>query len=150
MTILFSVSGSEASVPARRQAQAAFTLIEVMVAMAVFFVAIFAILDLTTQNLSAARQLQSMQLDASGVATAISMTNILEEGILPQEIISQFEEQYPGYTCSGEIFEVSSNGLFQIDLQVGGLKNKKVVMTGMSILLYRPDSAGAFRGKIRR
>ena len=128
----------------------AFTLIEVMVAMAVFFVAIFAILDLTTQNLSMARQLQAVQLDASSVATAIAMTNVLEEGPLPVEIISQFEEQYPGYTCGGEIFEVSSNGLFQIDLQVGGLKNQKVVMTELSILLYRPDSSPAFRNKIGR
>lgn len=133
----------------RRRWEGAFTLLEVMIAMAVFFIAIFAILDLTSQNLAAARQLQTIQLDASGVAMAVAMTNVLEEGILPPEIISQFEEQYPGYTCGGEIFEVSSNGLFQVDLQIGGLKNKKVVMTSMSILLYRPESVRA-RGGFRR
>lgn len=128
----------------------AFTLLEVMVAVAVFFVAIFAILDLTTQNLATARQLQTAHLDATSVASAIAMTNILEEGPLPSDIIAQFEEQYPGYTCGGEIFEVSSNGLFQVDLKIGGLKNRKVVMTDLSILLFRPDSSRSFRNKIGR
>lgn len=132
-----------------RRSDAAFTLLEVMVAMAIFFIAIFAILDLTSQNVAAARRLQTMQLDASGLASAIAFTNRLEEGEIPQDIIAEFQEQHPGYTCTGSITEVSTNGLFRVDLEIAGVKDKKVVGSGMSILLFRPDSARSFRNKIR-
>lgn len=133
-----------------RTNESAFTLLEVMIAMAIFFIAIFSILDLTSQNVAAARRLQTMQLDPSGLASAISLTNRLEEGDIPQDIIAQFQEQHPGYTCTGNITEVSSNGLFQIDFEIGGVKDKKVVGSGLSILLFRPDSASSLRNKIRR
>lgn len=132
------------------QPASAFTLLEVMVAMAIFFIAIFAILDLTSQNVAAARHLQTMQLDATGLASAMALTNRLEEGEIPQDIIAQFQEQYPGFTCTGSITEVSSNGLFQVDFEVAGVKDKKVVGSGMSILLFRPESAGSFRNRIGR
>ena len=128
----------------------AFTLIEVLIAMALFFVAIFAILDLTSQSISAARYLQSTHVDLTSLASALSLTNRLEEGGLPPQITGQFEDQYPGYTCNGNIFEVSSNGLFQVDLEIYGVKGKKVVASSTSILLYRPDSAYSSRNRGRR
>lgn len=128
----------------------AFTLIEVLIAMALFFVAVFAILDLTSQNIAAARLLQSSHVDASSLAAAMSLTNRLEDGPLPSEIMAQFGEQYPGYTCNGNITEIGSNGLFQVDFEIYGLKGKKVVASTMSIWLFRPDSGSAFRNKVRR
>jgi Tfp pilus assembly protein PilV len=125
----------------------AFSLIEVMIAMAVFFMAIFAILDLTIQNLASARRLQTSHVDASSVAAALSLTNYVEEGPLPREIVAQFEEQYPGYRCSGDIYEVSTNGLFQVDLVLSRAKGKKATESSMSLLLYRPASA---RNRLRR
>lgn len=128
----------------------AFTLLEVMIAMALFFMAIFAILDLTTRSLAAARGLQRANLDVTSMATGLMLTNRIEEGSLPAEVIAQFEEQNPGYTCNGNISEVSSNGLFQIDFEIYGVKGKKVVASTMSILLFRPESAQSFRSKMRR
>ena len=136
--------------PDLRGAATAFSLIEVMIAMVLFFIAIFAILDLTAQSTSAARHLQSSHVDATSLATSLSLTNRLEEGPLPPDTMAEFEEQHPGYSCNGNIFEVSSNGLFQIDLEIYGVKGKKVVASTMSFLLYRPDSARSFRNKLGR
>lgn len=133
-----------------RTAQPAFSLLEVMIAMAIFFVAIFAILELTTQSLSAARHLQTSHVDVTGVAATLSLTNRLEEGPLPPEIADQFEDLNPGYRCVGNIYEVSSNGLFRVDFEVAGIKGKKVVGSSMSILLFRPESASSFRNKLGR
>jgi Tfp pilus assembly protein PilV len=127
----------------------AFSLLEVLIAMTLFFVAIFSILNLTSQNIAAARHLQNAVVDAGSLATALSLTNRLEEGGLPQEIAAEFEKLHPGYTCNGSIFEVSSNGLFQVDLEIYGLKGKKVVASGMSILLYRPESSSAAGASLR-
>jgi Tfp pilus assembly protein PilV len=123
--------------------QRAFSLIEVMIAMAVFFMAIFAILDLTTQNIASARRLQSSHVDASSVAASLSLTNFVEEGPLPPDIVAQFHEQYPGYHCAGEIYEVSTNGLFQVDLVVSRGKGNKATDSSMSLLLYRPGRPGS-------
>ena len=128
----------------------AFTLIEVLIAMALFFVAVFAILDLTSQSIASARLLQSSHVDATSLAAAMSLTNRLEEGQLPSEVMAQFQEQYPGYTCNGNIVEIGSNGLFQVDFEIYGVKGKKVVASTMSIWLFRPDSGSAFRNKVRR
>jgi Tfp pilus assembly protein PilV len=119
----------------------AFSLLEVMIAMALFFMAVFAILDLTSQSLAAARGLQRTNLDVGSLATGLLLTNRVEEGSLPPQITSEFEELNPGYTCTGNISEVSSNGLFQVDFEIYGIKGKKVAATTMSILLFRPESA---------
>ncbi len=123
----------------------AFSLLEVMIALGIFFIAIFAILDLTSRNLRAARSLQPLNVDASSLAGELSLTNRLEEGPLPSDLISQFEDLYPGYTCHGEIYEVFTNGLFQVDFEVVGVKERTVVASTMSILLYRPASSGLMR-----
>lgn len=134
--------------PGRR---AAFSLLEVMVAMAIFFVAIFAVLDLTNQSLGTARRLQRMQVDATGLASAVAMTNRLEEASgLPPEIVTQFEELNPGYTCTGVITEISTNGLFRVDLEIGGLREKAVVGSSMSILLFRPEYGRGPGTRLRR
>ena len=142
---------SQASVAGRPPAaEDAFSLLEVMIAMALFFIAIFAILSLTSQSLSAARHLQTSHVDVGGLAAMLSLTNRLEEGSLPREFVAQFEDLNPGYSCDGNIAEVSSNGLFQVDFEIVGLKGKKVVGSTMSILLFRPESASSFRSRLRR
>jgi hypothetical protein len=122
--------------------QDAFSLLEIMIAVSIFFMAIFAILGLMSRSLAAARGLQPMRVDASSVAAELSLTNRLEEGPIPDEIIQHFQHMYPNYTCGGTITEVGTNGLFQVDFQVGGVNSgNHVVMTESRILLYRPMSA---------
>jgi Tfp pilus assembly protein PilV len=122
--------------PAR---QAAFSLLEVMIAMGIFFIAIFAILDLTSQNLAAARRLQRTEVDITTLAAQLSLTNRLEEGFESGD----FGEMFPDHLWSRTITEVSSNGLFRVDFTAyDPTHNRKspMVQRHLSILLYRPDS----------
>lgn len=134
----------------RQVRSAAFTLLEVLIAMAIFFVAILAILELTVQSVGSARYLQTAHLDISSLASMMSLTNRVEEGEVPREIIDLFQNANPEYGARGNIFEVSSNGLFQVDFEIYGVKGKKVAASTFSMLLYRPQGAGRFRNPIRR
>ncbi len=114
----------------------AFTLMEVMVAIGLFCVAIFAILELTSRSLRAARGLQHTLVDASSLAAELSLTNKLEEGSESGE----FGDRYPNCSWERTITLMSTNGLFKVDFLVSQVIEKRVVASQMSILLYRPDS----------
>ena len=126
----------------------AFSLLEVMIAMAIFFMCVFAILSMVTRGLSAARSLQPVQIDASSLAAELSVTNRLEEGTLPPEIIEHFQKMYPNQTCEASITEIRTNGLFEVKFLVGGVvEGKRVVSSESSILLWRPLSNPGARGR---
>ena len=57
-----------------------FSLIEVTIAMAIFFVCMFALLSLTTLSLNTARRLEFVEPDIGWVASELSLTNVVEEG----------------------------------------------------------------------
>ena len=63
--------------PARRKA---FSLLEVMIAIGILFLATFAILDLVSSSLGNARRLQRPMVDASALLSQLSLTNKLVEG----------------------------------------------------------------------
>lgn len=128
---------------APRSPTIAFTLLEVMIAVAIFFMATFSILALVSRTIAQARYLQPMQVDAATVAAELSLTNYIEPGPIPPEIIQHFEHMYPNYTCGGTITEISTNGLFQVDIEVGGVTAGKHVATSKSsVYLFRPNAAG--------
>lgn len=112
----------------------AFSLLEVMIAVFIFFMAVFSILELVSQNLRAARLLQLDGPNAGILAAELSLTNKLEEGTDNGD----FGDLYPNYSWSRDIFEASSNGLFQVDFVV--FKKSQIDST-MSIMLFRPESA---------
>ena len=121
--------------------ETAFSLLEVMIAMGIFFVAIFGILELTSQSLGAARRLQRNEVDITTLAAQLSLTNRLEEGFESGD----FGDLNPDCLWSRTITEVSSNGLFRVDFSLHEpTRNRKAPMTErhLSILLYRPGSAG--------
>ena len=122
----------------------AFNLLEVMIAVAIFFMCIFSILALVSRSLKQARALQPLQVDARAAISFLSLTNRLEEGTLPPEVVMAFEKENPGYTVAGQIYEVATNGLFRIDFTVGGAsggEQKMAITSDSSILLFRPLSA---------
>jgi len=125
---------------------AAFNLLEVLVAMGIFALAIFAILDLVNQNLRAVRLLQPHSVDPTLVIQDLMLTNRLEE----TSSSGDFGKSFPGYTWTRDIFLVSTNGLFEVDVSVfrdGGGENG---VTRMSLLMFRPGSiikAGAGGGR---
>src|ERR1039458_6445527 len=90
----------------------AFKLIEVMIAAAIFFVGMFALLGVLSTGLHAASILQKNSPTA-GMAIALSgitLTNQLEEA----PITGDFGEIYPDYRFMVYPHEILTNGLFQV------------------------------------
>ena len=131
---------------------AAFTILEVMIALAIFFGCVFGILALVSQSLSSARALRAVSMDARSAIAMISMTNRLYEGPIPPEIVFAYEKENPGFILAGEVFEAETNGLFRIVFTVGGASSgsqKAVTMTD-EILLFRPLSPQQNRIQVPR
>ena len=121
-----------------RPGQAGFTLLEVMIAMAVFFIVVFAVLGMVVQSLGAARALQRPQPDFSILAAALTLSNTLEEGFESGDF-GELTEEYGDYTWERQIMEVGSNGLFQVDfaIQKKGA-NSRQRPESMSVLMFKP------------
>jgi Tfp pilus assembly protein PilV len=114
-------------------APAAFTLLEVMVASAIFFMAMFALLGVMSNGML----LQKNAPTCCMAVAKLTLTNKLEE--VPQA--GDFGEIYPDYSWQLAPSQIMSNGLFQVDVTV--FHENKVYST-MSILLFRPDSPKRF------
>jgi len=116
---------------------AAFTLMEVMIALGIFFMCSFAILAVLATSLRNARALQRKPVDAGMVAAQLSLTNRVTEGIETGD----FEDMYPDYTWMADTYEEKTNGLFKVDMIVERHNTANPgVESKMSILLYRPES----------
>lgn len=122
------------------QKPTAFSLLEVMIAAGIFFVSIFVILRLTTQNLRATRTLQNLNVDTGTLPSLIVMTNRLEEGPLPLDIEEAFESANPGFSCDGMVTAYTTNGLFQVDYAIYWQHEGRAKESRNSILLWRPLS----------
>jgi hypothetical protein len=118
-----------------RTGRAAFSVLEVMIAAGIFFMAIFAILAMVSTVLRNARGLRRTELDASMVAAQVCNTNKLYEGSQSGD----FGNLYPGYSWEAETMEAGTNGLFQVDIVVR-LRGASQPVDSMSIYLFRPDS----------
>ena len=112
----------------------AFTLLEVMIAMFLFFTAVFSILALTSQCLQSARILKQHGPSIGKVAGELVLTNMLEEGLEEGDFL---DDGFKDYRWARETTIYGTNGFFQVDIVV---YNKKGVDSKLSMLLYRPDS----------
>lgn len=112
----------------------AFTLLEVMIAMFVFFTATFAILSLTSQNLRSARMLKQHGPSIGKIAGEIMMTNKLEEGV---ESGNFSDDGYRNYDWTREITLFGTNGLFRVDIVV---VHNGAVESSVSFIRFAPDS----------
>ncbi len=119
----------------------AFTLLEVMIALGIFFTATFAILGVVSRGISAARSLQISGPDPSLIAAELTVTNKLEDGMVES---GDFGKIYPDYSWSYEVYEVATNGLFRLDIHLyrksGYLRQED---SKMSVLMYKTDAQGA-------
>lgn len=119
----------------------AFSLIECMIAIAAFFIAVFAIIALVSQSLQNARRLQRTIVDAGMLASELSLTNHLAEGVESGD----FGDVYPGSTWTATTTEVLSNKLFEVDYVVQRADSDRPEK--MSVLFFRPQSpAGSLDG----
>jgi hypothetical protein len=117
-----------------------FTLIEVMVACGIFFMATFAILALVSQTLRNARALQRMDVDAGMAAAQVFQmlkTNKEDEG----SISGDFGDQYRDYSWEAVWEPYQTNGL----LQVGVVVNRRGARQPVDILtfyVFDPNAQG--------
>ena len=114
---------------------AALTLLEVMIALGIFFMAVFTILALVSNTLRNARALQETEVDPSMLAAQLSLTNRLVEG----EQSGDFGDFYRDYTWDSVTTHIT-NSLWQVDFVVRRRVGRKSVDTPMSVLVYSPMS----------
>jgi len=123
-----------------RSGAAAFSLLEVMVAIAIFFTAAFAILTVVGGALRNAHLLQRPQVDAAAVASALSITNKIIEGTSSGDLSDLLGDTYRGYTWESTATEVQSNKLFEVDFVIYSPAQGHPVFSKISTRLFRPDS----------
>jgi len=126
----------------KRVGHRAFSLLEVMIACLMFFMAIFAILAMVSSSLRNGRSLRRMDIDAGMVAAQLFKTNRVFEG----NDSGDFGSLYKDYRWSTRTFEASSNGLWQIDIDVTRRGNPQPV-DQMSVLMFSPESSGPMGGR---
>lgn len=97
------------------QQTSAFTLLEVIVACSLFFMVAFAVLEIITVGLVAARKLQRTEPHFEFLTSPHVLTNILNEGNYSGDFQEIMPDLYPGFSWECEILEVGSNGFFRVD-----------------------------------
>lgn len=131
--------------PAR--ALTAFSLLEVMIAIAVFFASAFAILTVVGLGVKNAKMLQRPQVDAAAVASFFSTTNKIIEGSSQGDLSELLGETYRGYTWESAAIEVASNKLFEVDFTIFSPDPGHPVFSRIATRFFRPQSpAGSLDG----
>jgi len=142
-----AVSPRELRSPAPHSfSRAGFSLMEVMLAIGVFFMASFAILGLVANTISNARRLQRAPVDAGVLAAELSVTNKLVEGDSSGSLGDSLGKDYADYTWVRHVEEYQSNKLFEVDFAIQTRRNHDTV-SKVSFLMFAPQSdAGSMDG----
>lgn len=119
---------------AQQRVQNAFSLLEVMIALGIFFMAVFTILALVSGTLRNARALQRPYIDAGMVAAQYVNTNRFSEG----RVSGQFEDPLHDYSFEVETMEAATNGLLQADI-VLFRRGQPEPMDKLRIFIYDPS-----------
>ena len=131
------------------QRASAFTLVEVMVALLIFFMAVFTILGLLSNSLRNARALQRRQVDCGMVAAQFvfqyANTNQMPED---EEISDDFGDLYPDYEWTVVPHEVGTNGLYEVYIDVR--RKRGVVEATMTNLMFAPNARGSLERGLAR
>lgn len=122
-----------------RSRRRAFTLLEVMIAVGIFFMATFAILGLISTSLGNARRLQKPLVDASVLASQLSLTNKLVEGTVTGNLGNLLGKDYREFNYVISTVEVQTNHLYEVDFIVENAGNRQV-LSQVNTLMYRPGS----------
>lgn len=121
------------------QRSAAFTLLEVIIACTIFFMVAFAVLQVVTTGLVAAKKLQQREPDFEFLISPHALTNQLIEGMESGDFEDVYPGLYPGYTWRFEILEVGSNGFFKVDYAIIDAKAGANPKT-MTAFFHKPGS----------
>ena len=120
----------------------AFSLLEVMIAIAVFFIAAFAILGLVSSSLDNVRRLQRPAVDASPVLARYAATNRLVEGTFSGSLGDPdlLGKEYRDFNYLVDVVEVASNHLFGVRCVITPSSGRREVISDLSTVLYTPQS----------
>jgi hypothetical protein len=102
----------------RAEKPSAFTLLEVIVACSLFFMVAFAVLEIVTIGLVAAKKLQRREPQFEFLISPHILTNQLTEGNYSGSFEEIMPDLYPGFSWEYEILEVGSNGFFRVDYAI--------------------------------
>jgi hypothetical protein len=126
----------------------AFSLIEVMIACGIFFMATFAILALVSTTLRNARALQRGDVDA-GMAAAQIYQTLKTNRQTEVSGSGNFGDAYPDYSYEFASQQYASNGLLQVDIVVNRRGLRKPADT-LTIWVFNPDAKSGFGGPMFR
>lgn len=131
---------------------AAFTLIEVMIACGIFFMATFAILALVSGTLRNARSLQRGEVDAGMAAAQVYQTlktNRVEAGTIEGDFGETYRDYSWAATWDVDFDGGATNSLLRVDIVVNRRGNRTPVDL-MTIWVFSPDArSGPGMGPIR-
>ena len=103
----------------RYSRQSAFTLLEVMIAVGILFMCLFAVLALLANSLGSARKLQQHRtIDTGSVAGMIYVELVNTNQVTEGPVDVDLGDMYPGCKCDAQLTQIASNGLCQIDFLV--------------------------------
>jgi hypothetical protein len=124
----------------------AFTLMEVMIACGIFFMATFAILALVSTTLRNARGLQRGDIDAGMAAAQVYQllrTNKVQQGSMSGD----FDEAHRDYSWEAnwdiDYDSGATNGLLKVDIVVNRRGNRQPVDM-LTIRVFNPDAQSGF------
>ena len=128
-------------VPGRR----GFSLLEVMIAIGIFFMVAFAVLALVSQCLKQARSLELVRTPVGSLASQTVLTNQLEEG----SESGDFEDIFLDYHWTRDVYEAGTNGLYEVVLTVSK-RGQSQPDAELTLYLFRPATGPRRPGGIRR
>ncbi|HYE32387.1 MAG TPA: hypothetical protein VEH27_13225 [Methylomirabilota bacterium] len=113
----------------------AFSLLEVLIASALFFIAMFSVLALSSRSLNAARNLSPTHADISELVLPLVLTNRFTDEDLG--VLSDGFENFPEHSWEREIVPWYTNGFFRVNFRImrGGQ-----IESESSIYMYKPAS----------
>lgn len=136
-------SSPAATPPRQSRKPSGFSLLEVMIALGIFFIALFTILGLISQLLRNARAFQNKKSADAGMVHAyfLSVTNRVTEGLESGEFsdLAEFNGQYRDYAWEKETTFFASNGLWQVDYRVIN-RRLGTVESAISTLYFDPNT----------
>jgi len=121
--------------------QKAFTLLECMIAIAAFFIAVGAILSLVSQSLQNAWLLQRSIVDAHPVLARYAATNSITEDHIHGDLGEPdlLGKGYENYTYDGDVVEVKTNHFYLVTCKILSPDGHEVI-SDLSAMYYKPYS----------
>jgi hypothetical protein len=125
--------------------QYAFSLVEVMIAIGIFFMVAFSVLALVSQCLHQAQALEQVRTPLGSLASQTVLTNQLEEGFESGD----FGDIFPDYRWKRDVHEAGTNGLYEVVLTVSK-SGQTTRDSELTLLMYRPTSQARRPGRPAR